>query len=410
PNLASALKSGAREGGVARSTTRTGLLVGQVALTFILLTGAGLFISSLHKVRGLRLGFDPDRLIVASVNLDPLGYKRPEVNATYERIRERVRQLPGVAGASLSIGTPFQTSYAVSLDIPGSDSIPQVKTGGPYVSAVTPEYFSTMGTAVRRGRVFTEADGGGAQQVVVVNETMARLVWHDGDPIGKTMKIGRDPRPFEVIGVVEDARREAVTDEVVVQYFVPLAQSDSVFSDGVSSLIVRTAGPASALVGAVRREIQASSPDLPYPNIDPMPQLYAEQMRPWRVGSSLFALFGGLGVLLAAIGLYGVLSYVVSQRTQELGIRIALGAARNNVLGLVLRQGLQVTLIAMALGAVGALVAGRAIASLLYGVSPHDPLVLFAVAAVLTLVALVASYLPAYRATRVDPMVALRTE
>jgi ABC-type antimicrobial peptide transport system permease subunit len=141
-----------------------------------------------------------------------------------------------------------------------------------------------------------------------------------------------------------------------------------------------------------------------------MPQLFADQMRPWRVGSSLFALFGGLGVLLAAVGLFGVLSYVVSQRTQELGIRLALGAARGNVLGLVLRQGLQVTIAAVVLGAIGSLAAGRAIASLLYGVSPHDPVVLVSVAVVLTVVAVVASYLPAYRATRVDPMVALRTE
>jgi predicted permease len=410
PDLSSALKSGAREGGVARSATRTGLLVGQVALTFVLLTGAGLFISSLHKVLGLRLGFDPDRLIVASVNLDPLGYRRLEINAMYERIRQRVQQLPGVAGASLSIGAPFQSSYAVSLDVPGRDSIPSVKTGGPYVSAVTSDYFRTLGTTVRRGRAFTDADNAGAQRVVVVNETMARLVWPGEDPLGKTMKIGQDPRPFEVVGVVEDARREEVTDELVVQYFVPLAQSDSVFSDGVSSLMIRTAGPAAPLVDDVRREIQASSPELPYPNIDPLPQLYASQLRPWRIGSSLFALFGGLGVLLAAIGLYGVLSYVVSQRTQELGIRIALGAGRRSVLRLVLRQGLQVTLAAVLLGAAGALAAGRAIASLLYGVSPRDPLVLTAVALTLTLVAVVASYLPARRATRVDPMVALRHE
>jgi predicted permease len=285
-----------------------------------------------------------------------------------------------------------------------------VKTGGPYVSAVTADYFRTMGTAVRRGRAFTDADNAGAQRVAVVNESMARLVWPGEDPIGKTMKIGHDPRPFEVVGTVEDARRQEVTDELVVQYFVPLAQADSVFSDGVSALLIRTAGPAEPLVDDVRREIQASSPDLPYANIDPMPQLFAYQMRPWRVGASLFALFGGLGVLLAGVGLYGVLSYVVSQRTQELGIRIALGAGRSSVLGLVLRQGLQVTLAAVLLGAVGAMAAGRAIASLLYGVSPHDPLVLAAVALTLTLVAVVASYLPAHRATRVDPMVALRTE
>ncbi len=410
PDLSGALKSGNREGGVVRSATRSGLLVGQVALTFILLTGAGLFITSLHRVLGLRLGFDPDHLIVTSVNLDALGYKRAEINATYERMRERVQRIPGVTGASLSIGTPFETSYGVSVSVPGRDSIPSVKTGGPYAAAVTPDYFHTMGSAIRRGRAFTDADNAGTQRVAIVNETMARLIWPGGEAIGQTMKLGGDPEPFEVVGVVEDARRESVTDEVVVQYFVPLAQSDSAFQDGVSSLMIRTAGPAAPLTSAVRREIQASSPDLPYPAIDPMPALFAEQLRPWRLGSSLFTLFGALGVLLAAIGLYGVLSYGVSQRTQELGIRIALGAGRRSVLGLVLRQGAQLTLAAVALGVVGALAAGRAIASLLYGVSPHNPLVLLAVATILTLVTLIASYLPARRATRVDPMVALRYE
>ena len=410
PDLSGALKSGNREGGVVRSMTRSGLLVGQVTLTFILLTGAGLFITSLHRVLGLRLGFDPEHLIVTSVRLDPLGYKRAEINATYERLRERVLRLPGVSGASLSIGTPFQWTWATDLKVPGRDSIPQVRTGGPYVSAVTPDYFRTMGSAIRRGRAFTDADNAGAQHVAVVNETMARLIWPGADPLGQTMRVGSDPVPFEVVGVVEDARENSVTDALVVQYFVPLAQSDSVLRGGVTSLMIRTAGPAADLVGTVRREIQASSPDLPYPNIDPMPQLFADQLRPWRLGSSLFTLFGALGVLLAAIGLYGVLSYGVSQRTQELGIRIALGAGRRSVLGLVLGQGLQLTLAAVALGAVGALALGRAIASLLYGVSPHNPLVLVAVATILTAVALLASYLPARRATRVDPMVALRYE
>ena len=410
PDLSTALKSGVREGGIARSATRTGLLVGQIALTFVLLTGAGLFITSLDRVLGLRLGFDPEHLVVTTVNLETLGYKRAEINASYERMRERVLRIPSVAGASLSIGTPFQTSWAMSIKVPGRDSIPQVKTGGPYVSAVTPDYFRTMGSAIRRGRAFTDGDVAGAANAVIVNESMARLIWPGDDPVGKTMKLGSDPAPFTVVGVVEDARRESVIDELVIQLFVPLAQSDSLLSDGVSSLIVRTAGPAAPLVGAVRREIQASSPDLPYPNIDPMPQLFADQLRPWRLGSSLFTLFGALGVLLAAIGLYGVLSYGVSQRTQELGIRIALGAGRRRVLGLVLRQGVQLTLAAVALGVVGALATGRAIASLLYGVSPHNPLVLLTVATILTCIALLASYLPARRATRVDPMVALRYE
>ncbi len=410
PDLSSALKSGAREGTFQRSLTRTGLLVGQVALTLVLLTGAGLFIATLRHVEGLRLGFDADRLIVASINLDALGYKRPAINAMYQRIRERVARVPGVTGTSLSIGTPFQTSYGVSLSVPGMDSIPQVKTGGPYLSAVTPDYFRTLGTTVMQGRGFTEADGPGAQRVTVVNQTMARLIWPTESAIGKCLKIGDDKTCTVVVGVVEDARRNDVKEEVVVQYFIPLAQSDSVFQDGVSSLIVRTSGPADRYTPMVRREVQATDPSLPYPDIDPMPQLFAGEMRPWQLGSSLFSLFGGLGLLLSAIGLYGVLAYMVSQRTSELGIRIALGAARRDLLALVVGQGARITAMGLMIGLAGSLVAGQWLASLLYGVSPHDPIVFAIVAVVLLIVTGVASYVPALRATRVDPMVALRTE
>jgi ABC-type antimicrobial peptide transport system permease subunit len=207
---------------------------------------------------------------------------------------------------------------------------------------------------------------------------------------------------------VEDARRNDVKEEIVVQGFVPIAQDDGKI--GVSSLIVRTAGPAERLTALVRREVQATDPSLPYPEIDPMPQLFADEMRPWRLGSSLFSLFGGLGLLLSAIGLYGVLSYMVSQRTSELGIRVALGAARRDLLALVVGQGLRVTLIGLGVGLVASLAAGKALASLLYGVSPHDPIVFALVAVALLIVTGIASYVPALRATRVDPMVALRTE
>jgi putative ABC transport system permease protein len=412
PDLSAALKTGAREGGLHPSRTRTALLVGQVALTLVLLTGAGLFVASLRHVRGLRLGFDADRLIVASVNVERLGYRGAGITALYTRMLDRVRSLPGVADASLVGGSsPFQASWAIELDVPGLDSLPQVSTGGPYISTVSANYFRTMGTAIRRGRGFTAGDVPGAQRVAVVNETMARLLWPGENPLGKCLNVGKAPAPcFDVVGVSENARRESVTDEVVAQYFVPLAQADSLLGNPITALVVRTAGRADLMVGAVRREIQATSPDLPYPSIDPMPQLFADQLRPWRLGSMLLSLFGALGLLLAAIGLYGVLSYSVYQRTQELGIRIALGANRGNLLRLVIGQGLRVTLIGVGIGAIGALVAGRAIASLLYGVSPHDPVVLLVVAVLLAAVAAVASYLPGHRATRVDPMVALRHE
>jgi len=411
PDLSSALKAGSREGSFPRSRTRTALLIGQVALALVLLTGAGLFVSSLRHVEGLRLGFDPEGLIVTSVDLQALGYKRAAINPLYEQMRQRVQALPGVRGASLAIGHPFQMSYVVSLEVPGLRSLPMVPTGGPYLAAVTPEYFRTMGSVVRSGRAFASTDNAGAQRVAVVNETMARLYWPGEDPIGKCLKVGKRTSPCtNVIGVVEDARRGQLTPEVVVQYFIPLGQADSVMPWPVSALLVRAEGSAADLVGPVRRAVQATSPELPYPIVDPMPQLFAWQLRPWRVGSALLSLFGALGLTLAAVGLYGVLSYLVSQRTPEIGVRMALGADAGDVRRLIMTQGLRVVGAGVLIGTVAALAAGRAIASLLYGVTPHDPLVLSLVIVILGAVAAVATYLPARRATRVDPMMALRYE
>lgn len=411
PDLSSALKAGEREGSFQRSRVRTALLVGQVALAVVLLAGAGLFVGSLRHVQGQRFGFDADHLILASVDLQGQGYRRTAANALYEEMRQRVQRLAGVSGASLSAGHPFGWAFAVSLFVPGLDSLPEASSGGPYVQAVTPDYFQTMGSAIRRGRGLLHTDVVGTQRVAVVNETMARLYWPGQEPLGKCLKIGKRTAPCtEVVGVVEDARLNQVRDESVVQYFVPLAQADSASSLPITALLVRTSGPADALIGAVRRAVQETATDLPYPSIDPMPRRYASQLRPWRLGSALLSLFGALGLSLAAVGLYGVLSYVVSQRTQEMGIRIALGAGRRQVLELVMGQALRVTAWGVMLGVACALAAGRAIASLLYGVTPHDPLVLSMVIVILGAVAALASYLPARRATKVDPMVALRYE
>ncbi|HTS87662.1 MAG TPA: ADOP family duplicated permease [Gemmatimonadales bacterium] len=409
-DLTSSLKAGAREGTFQRSRLRTGLLVSQVALTVILLVGAGLFVRSLRHVLGIRLGFDPDRVIITKVDTRAAGLSRADGDALYGGIRERILKLPGVAGASLSIGAPFVASYAVGLSIPGRDSLPRLPSGGPYVVAVTPDYFRTMGTAVLYGRPFTDADGPGAQRVTIVSQLFARLAWPGENPLGKCVNL-ESKTCVEVVGVVEDTHRETVTDELSAEYFVPLAQSDSVFREaGITGLLVRTTPPADRMIGAIRREVQASSGALPYPQVETMPQVYEWQLHSWRLGSTLFTLFGGLALLLAATGLYGVFSYVVSQRTSEIGIRIALGAMRTDVLRLVLLQVLGVVGLGIVLGCVGALLAGRAIAALLYEVSPSDPLVLGATALVLLLVALLATWLPARRASLVDPIVALRAE
>jgi predicted permease len=412
PDLSEALKSGAREGSTHRSGLRSALLASQMALTLALLTGAGLFISSLRHARGIALGFDADRLIAASVNFTPLGYSRRDIDAIYDGMREGTRAVPGVTGVSLAAGSVFGSSVGVQVRTPDRDTMPTLPTGSPIVTAVTPDYFTTLGIRVLRGRGFTADDITGAQRVAVVNSTMAGLYWPNQNPLGKCLDLMVRFRCTEVVGVAADGHIFTLLEPPHLQFYIPLAQRDSSanLSWPVAALFVRTRETAAHVEGAVLRAVQSSSPQLPYPDINLVSSRFDLGLRSWRLGSILLGVFGGLGLLLAAIGVFGALSYMVSQRTQELGIRVALGAARRDLLALVVGQGLRVAGIGIVFGVAGALMAGRGLASQLYGVSPNDPVVLTIVIVVLLLVAAFASYLPALRATRVDPMVALRAE
>jgi len=409
PNLAVALKSGVREGGRRQSRVQRALLVGQVALTMILLTGAGLFLRSLAEVRALRLGFDPDRVIVASVDLGRIRPTRDAIQQEYEQMRQQAARVPGVELTALSIGLPFRMNIGVGLTAPGVDTIPEMN--GPSLAGVTPDYLPALGTRVLRGRGFTAADAGGAPRVLVISQSVARAVWPGLDPLGRCLQLGGSNSPCrEVVGVVEDGRQDRIT-EPAAQLFVPLAQADdSALMLPVSSLVIRTTGPAAAGVGAVRRAVQATAPDLPYVNLDPMSRFFADQVRPWQLGAQLFGLFGALALGLGAVGIYGVLSYLVSRRSHEMGIRLALGGRTGQVLGLVVGEGVGLALLGIGLGTAAALAAGRGLASLVYGVSPYDPVTLLGVGAILLSVATGASLLPGWRATRIDPMVALREE
>jgi predicted permease len=409
PDLATALKAGAREGGGSRSVIQTVLLVGQVALTVILLTGAALFIRSLKQVHGLRLGFDAERVMVANANLSTIRPTRTESDAEYQRMRERVAHVPGVVGTALSVGFPFRYSFGTGFSSPGVDSIPDMP--GPYISAVSPEYFETIGTRVLRGRGITPADIAGSQRVIVVSELLAQAVWPGKEPIGQCLSIGKPDSPCrEVVGIVEDGRQDRVT-EPSAQSFIPLAQADDPsLAVPITSLAIRTSGSAERMVGAVRQAIQSSAADLPFVNLEPMEYLFADQVRPWKLGASLFGLFGALALLLGAVGVYGVLSYAMSQRTHELGVRMTLGAQREQLLAMVVGRGVRIALFGVGIGAGGALLAGKALASLVYGISPYDPLNLVIVGLIMVLVAALASLIPAYRVSRIDPMVALRTE
>ncbi len=408
--LANDLKAGERERPLPRSAIRTALLVGQTALTIVLVVGSGLFAVSLRNVLGLDLGLDAGAVLLASPRLAQAGFKKDEINALYERMREGIRDLPGVQSVSLSIGHPFGAFFGVPVSTPGRDSLPRIADGGPYIYAVTPEYFRTLGMTIRRGRGFTTADRAGAPPVAVVSEMMARLVWPGEDAVGKCLKLPSTSNVCaEVVGVAANTRRLRLLSDTTMQYYVPLEQHSD-FPSAVTALLIRTAGPADAMIPLVRRELEGTAENLPYIGIQPLATMFAGQVRPFRLGATMFAVFAVLAVLLAALGLYGVLAYTVARRTHEIGVRVSLGAEVRDVLGLVVAQGVRLAAIGVLIGGAGAVVGGRALGALLYGVSSSNMLVLGGSAAIMLVVAGVASYLPARRATKVDPMVALRYE
>jgi predicted permease len=417
PNLTGALKEGTRQGGAARSPLRAALTVTQAALSVVLLVGAGLFVRSLWNVRALDLGIDTDRVLAVDWAWPREVHELPEEQRDAERTRqEQVRdralaeiaRLPGVSGVAWSIGTPFNSAMAISLRVPGYDSIPQLPGGGPYVSAVSSDYFATAGTDVVRGRAFTPADRKGSEPVTIVNRTMARTLWPDRDALGQCLVIGEDDPPCSrVVGVVEDARRFQLDEDAAMQYYVPLGQ-ETQMSGGM--LLVRPSGDAAALVPRLRSALRAIDPTLGYISAKLLQESVDPQVRPWRLGATMFAIFGGLAMLVAAVGLYSVMSYVAAQRAHEMGVRIALGAQARDIRRLILTRGLGTAAAGIGIGAVLALAGGRFLEPLLFGTSARNPAVFAVVAGALLVVALVATLVPAWRATRVDPVVTLRAE
>ncbi len=408
-DLSNDLKAGEREGPLPRSPVRASLLVGQTALTLVLVVGAGLFAVSLRKVLGLDLGLEAEKVLLASANLAGMEFKKADIDGLYDRMRARIQGLPGVESASLSIGHPFGAFFGYSFSVPGHDSIPRIADGGPYIYLVTPDYFRTLGMTIRGGRGFTPADREGAPRVAVVSEMMARLVWPGEDALGKCLKVGNDSACTEVVGIAANTRRWRLLPDTTMQFYVPLEQHRDFFSP-VTALLIRTAGPAEAMIPVVRRELQATAANLPYIHVQPLTSTFDWQVRPFRLGATMFGLFAALAVLLAALGLYGVLAYTVTRRTHEIGVRVSLGAETEDVLRLVVAQGVRIAAIGVLIGGVGAVLGGRALSSLLYGVSPSNMVVLGGSAVIMLAVSGLASYLPARRATRVDPMVALRYE
>jgi predicted permease len=416
PDLTASLKAGVREGGggESQSRTRAVLLAGQAALAIILLAGAGLFVQSLRKVTATSIGIDIDRVLVASVAHASVGMSNAEAREVFRQVTARATEIPGITAAATSVGLTFGMGWGTTLIVPGREKPEQ--TNNPSQYAVTPAYFEVLGIRLVDGRLFTESDRQGSELVAIVNETAARTFWPGGNPIGSCVKVGADSMPCTtVIGIVTNARRQQLIEEPVSMVYRPLDQLDpSVYKTSVTffgfSFIARTSRKPAAVAEPLRRLIQSVGPNIPYAIVRPLSDRLGRQTRSWTLGATMFSIFGGLALLLAAIGLYSVVSFTVAQRLHEFGVRVALGATSRSLLRHTILRGMVPVAAGIAAGVMIALAASRVLEGLLFEVSPRDPMVLVGGSALLLVVAILASLAPALRATRVDPMLALRSD
>jgi putative ABC transport system permease protein len=391
--------------GHGKSWIRSGLVVVQVSLCFVLLVGAGLLLQSLQRVRSDSPGFSTQGVVVTAVNLSASGYDAQRAKSFQDDLIDHVRALPGVESAVLARATPLGYGYFSSAPIvvDGYQPPPDEKPAVEY-NQVGPGYFATLGIPLLSGREFTRADNETAAPVAIVNETMAARYWPGRDPIGERLQV--KDRWLQIIGVVKNSKYSSMRELPKPFFYVPLRQNFFVNA----ALNIRTQLRPETIAAALSRELHAMDPNLAlYETISLQEQL-DRATSPQKVAVTLTGILGGLALVLAAIGLYGVMSYTVSQSTRELGLRMALGACSSDLFRIVMFRGLALTVGGIFLGAAAALGLTRLLGYLLYKVSPHDPLAFGSAFVVLAIVSLVACFLPAWRATRVDPIVALRYE
>jgi putative ABC transport system permease protein len=415
PNLTEAMRDGGRGAttGAAHNRLRSGLVIAETALGIVLLAGAGLLIRSLNRLAHTDLGFNPEHVLTATFDLSETRYNLDQQDQFIRELVNRIRALPGVSGAAGAMPLPlYQDRWSVSFNLL-DHPVPEANEPDAGIYNVVPGFFETMQIPLLRGRTFDERDQRNSAPVMIVTQEFVKKFFPNEDPIGRRVKVGAGDgaarehyRTREIVGVVGDIRTSKLSAAPPPAYYIPLPQ----LMWGPPVLVIRSVMAAGTIETEVRKVLAAMDPDAPLYQVQTMDDYLALDLGRARFQTMLLGVFAGIALLLTAVGLYGVMSFIVLQRTHEIGIRVALGARRGDVLRMVLSKSLALTGIGLAIGMIGASMLMRLLQDLLYEVKPMDPATLLAVSVILIAVSTLASYIPAQRATRVDPMVALRYE
>ncbi len=408
PNLAEMLKVGGRGGSVgwSRNRFRSALVVTEIALALVALVGAGLFVRSMHNAERIDPGFESKKLFVFAFDLGALHYDEGRGQQFFRAAIERAQSSPGVASATIASNAPLGGGLGRTVFPEGQSETTGYRGTLTQLDDVMPNYFSTLRIPLVSGREFNDNDRKGTTLVVIVNEAMAKHFWPGENALGKRFHFFGDPDLREIVGIVNDTVVNAIGEEPQPLVYLPMTQDFA----PAATMQVRTTGSPDAVIATVRRDVQSLDTNLALTDFDTIESLLGQGLWASRMGAGLLSLFGSVALVLSIVGVYGVLSYSVTQQTREIGIRMAMGANTNSVLKLVVKQGMRLAIAGLVLGVLISLAAMRFMGDLLFGVSPHDPLIFSAVVLILATAAVLACYIPARRAARVDPLVALRYE
>jgi predicted permease len=408
PDLIEVLKVGGRGGTVSwtRSPLRSMLVVSEIALALVALIGAGLFIRSMQNAQRIDPGFESEKLFMMAFDLGALHYEEGRAQEFFRAAVERAKAVPGVEAATVASNFPLGGGFERTVFPEGQDEASGYRGTLTQLDDITPSFFETLRIPLIRGRIVNDSDRQNTVQVAVINEAMVKQFWPNTDPLGKRFHFFGEPALREVVGVVRNTVVDQIGEEPQPVIYLPITQD---FSPAVT-LQVRTTGRPEAVIGAVRGQLQSLDTNMAITNVQTIQEIMRQGLWAPRMGAGLLTVFGGLALILAAVGVYGVLSYSVSQQTREIGIRMSLGAQQGQVLRMVIGQGFRLAVTGLGLGLLAAFGLTRVLSSLLFGVSAHDPITFGGVSLVLATAAILACYIPARRATRVDPIIALRYE